>query len=1636
MTVIRETVYNYLDSTQSPTAPSLAKQFGRWYNYWNSRIDSNDRMDKAWLYMNNYFQANAPGNPNASPPFPFVCNDGGDWSLVGPITLSAQEMGLVSCLFSPPARPNIIYAGSNTGGLWKTENAGSITPTWTCVTDDPRRPAMGVQAIAADPNNSDILYIATGITTHTAYPYGSGVLISADAGLSWTHSGLSASLILEEAITVLKTHPTQSAIVFAGGNGHIYKSVDYGLSWTTVFNNSTAGVFLDMEYLPGNNNIILASSIRDLYISYNGGSTWTLFSPTISCTSHFQIATTQANPNTFYIHGQCGNTYPILINTYTGATNFSGWNTLYSNLGTGVNNTKNEFVINQQNAGIMYVGAIRTYKVINGATTNIHNGNHDDIRDIHILTSSPNGTGDVIIAATDGGISYTKDGATTSWVNKNGYGPQITQFHDIGLTSEKKGYIVGGAQDNHTLVYDGTTWSNVLSGDGTRSMVSWADKDRVYASANCNLKRSVNGGVTFISNAYDMVLGSPFGDYSLQQDPNDPEVLYVAKRKTFEVLRDIGTGNFTLIKTIAQDRVAPLTSNLNVQTNPLTPYAWFFQTIQIAPSNPNIIYVSLGWQFAAFFDPIGTQQKLWRSNDGGNNWFAMGDFFWNIDEIAIDPNNPDRIWVGMQGFGTNQATGQGAGRVFYSDNANSSNATFTDVSAGLPVFAIQSLIYQKHSNDVLYCGNDVGVYRFDAATQSWVCFTQNLPPIIIADLEINYCEGKLYASGYGRGIWSSPLYQDEAWEITTNHTIPAGRKEHHANDITIKSGSTLTVAGTLNMGKGTKIIVEPGAKLYLNGGTITNLCGEVWEGIEVWGSGSMVATQDPSQQGFIEINSGTISYAKEAIQLWKPGYLNTTGGIIKATNATFLNNWRSVEFMQFQNGVLGQGGAFVLKPNVSFFSNCTFEVNDDYREFSASKPFLGHISMWWVDGVRIYGCDFKNSVTSHPLFTKAEDYGYGILAADADFDVYARYLYNVNSGDRSSFSGLFEAIKVSRIALNRAVGIDMADFTNNYYSVFSAGTDNLLLTRSNFTLGKFPYARTGTTNIQEGFTNHVGVGFIVEENDFDFDGTNSTGAFLVGTRIADTDPTANRLYRNTVNGLFANNLANGINGGPGGTIFPQPGLKYLCNGLSNGSFDMVVSANPGDPYASVAEDQFEWDPVLNQTISAANTFSSNPYVNIWNIGLGTNPLMQYRYWATNANENPGSVQNVNKATANRANDCPTNFTGPTTTDPYEMEALTAWVDLFYTQTQYETDAKNDWTNQLDAGDSNLWLDKVNNADAGSAEDIKAELLSLAPWASEPVLIAMVNNAAFSSSQLLEVLEVHPDVLRKATFFSFLQNDQSALDYSQVKGLEAFASNVTARTDLAAAITSANNDKVYAGHQVIRHYLNDTVPPVLDTLKNWYLNIGDIPSDYAITALYWEYNQINDATTWLEDMPNRHNFTSKEQENYDDYKSLKELFKNVFSDNRSLLGLNSAELATLTTLAEKGVALASVQAQNLLNFAYNGNYRKEAYLPEIIQERKLSKEEEEILIENPDWIIKAVPNPTRAQTVLSYQLGDIEGEAHLYVHNIKGQQVFMSRLQKPLGEVLINTSEWSPGTYFCVIRIGKEQSKVYKLSVAK
>ena len=53
-------------------------------------------------------------------------------------------------------------------------------------------------------------------------------------------------------------------------------------------------------------------------------------------------------------------------------------------------------------------------------------------------------------------------------------------------------------------------------------------------------------------------------------------------------------------------------------------------------------------------------------------------------------------------------------------------------------------------------------------------------------------------------------------------------------DIVIEQGGELTIYCTISMPKNSKIIVRNGGKLVLDHATITNLCGDKWQGIEVW----------------------------------------------------------------------------------------------------------------------------------------------------------------------------------------------------------------------------------------------------------------------------------------------------------------------------------------------------------------------------------------------------------------------------------------------------------------------------------------------------------------------------------------------------------------------------------------------------------------------------------------------------------------------------------------------------------------------------------------------------------------------------------------------------------------------------------
>ncbi len=162
--------------------------------------------------------------------------------------------------------------------------------------------------------------------------------------------------------------------------------------------------------------------------------------------------------------------------------------------------------------------------------------------------------------------------------------------------------------------------------------------------------------------------------------------------------------------------------------------------------------------------------------------------------------------------------------------------------------------------------------------------------------------------------------------VITEPLVTMGADQDILGNIIIITGSQLTVTATLRFGAGKGIVVRRGAKLHLNGGTLTNCpTSSDWRGINVEGNASAsqpsaFGMPGPSDAGVVLINNlAIVSNARNAIsttrfnESWNQPYW---GGLIHCENATFTNNRRVAEFMKYD------------LENKSKFVNCTMDGGD------------------------------------------------------------------------------------------------------------------------------------------------------------------------------------------------------------------------------------------------------------------------------------------------------------------------------------------------------------------------------------------------------------------------------------------------------------------------------------------------------------------------------------------------------------------------------------------------------------------------------------------------------------------------------------------------------------------------------------
>jgi len=167
--------------------------------------------------------------------------------------------------------------------------------------------------------------------------------------------------------------------------------------------------------------------------------------------------------------------------------------------------------------------------------------------------------------------------------------------------------------------------------------------------------------------------------------------------------------------------------------------------IAVALSDTNVIYAA-------------NYSDLYASYNGGFTWNSIYTSSSSaITSIAVDPQDPKRLWVTKSGFTPSD-------KVLEINNGEVSN-----LSGNLPNVPVNAIVYQKNSPDRLFIGTDIGVFYTDYSSAYWEKYGDDMPNVVINDIEINYganSQTKLRAATYGRGIW-------EADVINCNYQSPA-----------------------------------------------------------------------------------------------------------------------------------------------------------------------------------------------------------------------------------------------------------------------------------------------------------------------------------------------------------------------------------------------------------------------------------------------------------------------------------------------------------------------------------------------------------------------------------------------------------------------------------------------------------------------------------------------------------------------------------------------------------------------------------------------------------------------------------------------------------------------------------------------
>lgn len=846
-------------------------------------------------------------------------------------------------------------------------------------------------------------------------------------------------------------------------------------------------------------------------------------------------------------------------------------------------------------------------------------------------------------------------------------------------------------------------------------------------------------------------------------------------------------------------------------------------------------------------------------------------------------------------------------------------------------------------------------------------------------------------------------------------------------DVHVLRGATLNVRGEAAFTSDASLIVEQGAKVYVDGGVLTSLCGGLWKGVDVWGNKYLTQYLEENQ-GYIKLmNGGIISYAEVGLETIKKDDgkpdLTTSGGIVVMNNGNIENCKTGVRFYPYTN--------FWPDPqhpslNFSGFTEAHF-IND--KNCAPDKQLF----LKEVDGIDIIGCTFEHKAPNQFNTT------YGIYSDMSGFTVSYKNLTPVYPPVdilKSSFKNFDYGIYATGTPAIGRPYITQSVFEDNRTGIYMSQIDYPVIIFNEFNVhSRFPVTDYSTPIGV--YINDQSDGYTIEENNFysELRGSELQDIICEGITLNNTGGYANEVYNNTFNDLSVGVVAAGTNRDGAGA-----GLCIKCNDFSDCINDVYVTDEGGTNYFGIARAQGKVnDPGKSDpTLTAGNTFSKNDEYDDYKKAIDCGEIVYVHHNATEQNDPshviPDPRLNIlldvdEQVSYLKETSCPSNYGG-------------GGMDLMATKSTYSSELvaaeayQDTLTALVDGGDTEDLTFEVSTSTPDETLELRQNLLGKSSYLSDTVMkSAIVKEEVLPNAMVREVLVANPQSAKSADVLQQLGKRDEPMPGYMMDQIMQGQNIVGAKELLEQNLAGHKTIKDRALKKLMNYYLTDTTDfeASNDTILSLLATDNELSSRYQLIMKYLGMKDSTSAYNTYYSIPTEFDLDDRQETKYELFEDLLGLQWQIMNDT---LQPDSLTIEALFDIEQHTHTMPGIYARNILIGLGELDYEEPIFVPDFNKSTtsKLpSWPEDDKVKEN---LMKLFPNPAGAYFTVEYDLAGYKGKCNLEVFNINGVGIKSIELQHKHDQVVIVTGNYSQGIYVVQLIVNGEIIEAQKLVLIK